>query len=151
MDTSEVTAVSDELTVLREEFPAYRIWREETPGRSRYVARSRHRGLQPHTVVTAEIGELREALEPAGHLVAAPPASFSPAGPNIARMYGYWLREKDHYAADRAAADAITGQFPEVAAIARANRAFLAPRSAVRGPAGHPAVRRSRFGPACQP
>ena len=40
-------------------------------------------------------------------------------------MYGYWLQEKDHYAADRAAADAITEQFPEVAAIARANRAFL--------------------------
>jgi S-adenosyl methyltransferase len=120
-----VTAVSDELAVLREEFPAYRIWREETPGRSRYVARSRHQGLSPHTIVTAEIGELREALEPAGHLAATPQARFSPAEPNVARMYGYWLHEKDHYATDRAAADAITEQFPEVAAIARANRAFL--------------------------
>jgi len=117
--------VSDELTVLREEFPAYRIWREITPGRSRYVARSRHQGLRPHTVVTAELNELREALEPAGHLTAAAQASFSPAEPNIARMYGYWLQGKDHYATDRVAADAITEQFPEVAAIARANRAFL--------------------------
>jgi O-methyltransferase involved in polyketide biosynthesis len=120
-----VTTVSDDLAVLRDDFPAYRIWREETPGRSRYVARSRHQGLRPHTVVTTELRELREALEPAGHLTAAAQASFSPAEPNIARMYGYWLQEKDHYAADRAAADAITEQFPEVAALARANRAFL--------------------------
>jgi O-methyltransferase involved in polyketide biosynthesis len=117
--------VSDDLTVLRDEFPAYRIWREETPGRSRYVARSRHQGLRPHTVVTPELDELREALEPGRHLAVAAQANFSPAEPNIARMYGYWLQEKDHYAADRAAADAITEQFPEVAAIARANRAFL--------------------------
>ena len=117
--------MSDELTVLRDEFPEYRIWREETPGRSRYIARSRHQGARPHTVVTGELTELRDALELAGHLTAAAQASFSPAEPNIARMYGYWLQEKDHYAADRAAADAITEQFPEVAAIARANRAFL--------------------------
>ena len=40
-------------------------------------------------------------------------------------MYGYWLQEKDHYAADRAAADAMTEQFPRLPRIARANRAFL--------------------------
>jgi hypothetical protein len=56
--------VSDDLTVLRDEFPAYWIWREETPGRSRYIARSRHQGLNPHTVVTPDLGELRDALQP---------------------------------------------------------------------------------------
>jgi O-methyltransferase involved in polyketide biosynthesis len=122
---AEATAVSDELTVLRDEFPEYRIWREETPGRSRYVARSRYQGASPHTVVTGQVTELRDALELGGHLITTQPTSFSPTEPNIARMYGYWLQEKDHYAADRAAADAITEQFPEVAAIARANRAFL--------------------------
>lgn len=62
----EVTAVSDELTVLRDEFPAYRIWQEQLPGRTRYVARRRYEGLGPHTVVTADAGELRQALAPAG-------------------------------------------------------------------------------------
>lgn len=56
--------MSDDLTVLRDEFPAYWIWREVTPGRSRYVARSRHQGLNPHTVVTPDLGELRDALQP---------------------------------------------------------------------------------------
>src|SRR5215467_3115861 len=35
------------------------------------------------------------------------------------------MREKDHYAADRAAADKIVERFPEVANVARANRAFV--------------------------
>jgi hypothetical protein len=56
--------VSDDLTVLRDEFPAYWIWREETPGRCRYVARSKHQGLNPHTVVTPYLRELRDALQP---------------------------------------------------------------------------------------
>ena len=67
----EVTAVSEELTVLRDEFPAYRIWQEQLPGRTRYVARRRHEGLGPHTVVTADAGELRQALAPAGQAVVA--------------------------------------------------------------------------------
>ena len=118
--------MSDVLIELREEFPTYRIWREVFPGRTRYIARSRHQGLHPHTVVTADVSELREALSPAGQPAAtAHTRILVPDAPNIARLYGYWLDEKDHGAADRAAADAITEQFPEVAAIARANRAFL--------------------------
>ena len=92
------------------------------PGTSR-AAGTRARARTP--LLPARSAELRDALELGGHLIATQPASFSPTEPNIARMYGYWLQEKDHYAADRAAADAITEQFPEVAAIARANRAFL--------------------------
>jgi hypothetical protein len=68
----EVTPVSDELTVLRDEFPGYRIWQEQLPGRTRYVARRQHEGLGPHTVVTADVSELRQALAPAGQAVATP-------------------------------------------------------------------------------
>ncbi len=115
-----------ELAVLREEFPAFRIWREDTPARARYVARSRYWGLNPHTVIAADLGELRDALEPAGGHTHSGLAPSSPARPNIARMYDYWLDGKDHFAADRTAADSVLQEFPEVAAVARANRAFLA-------------------------
>jgi hypothetical protein len=52
----------DELASLLQRFPGFRIWREITRGRVRYVARSRRPGLNPHTVVTADIGELWAAL-----------------------------------------------------------------------------------------
>jgi hypothetical protein len=55
--------VSDEMTGLQAEFPAFRIWREDFPGRPRYVARSRHQDLHPHTVVTPDLRELRAALQ----------------------------------------------------------------------------------------
>ncbi len=45
----EVPIVTDDLIALRAQFPAYKIWREEIPGRVRYVARSRIRNLSPHT------------------------------------------------------------------------------------------------------
>jgi O-methyltransferase involved in polyketide biosynthesis len=111
-----------ELASLREEFPGFRIWRETTGERVRYVARSQRPGLNPHTVVTDDPAELRAALEPSRDTGLVP---FSPATPNIARMYDYFLEGKDHYPADRAAARRILDTFPEVAKIARANRAFL--------------------------
>ena len=45
--------------------------------------------------------------------------------PNIARTYDYMTGGKDHYPADRDAADAILADFPEVAQVARANRRFV--------------------------
>ena len=119
---TQTPASIDDLAGLRADFPAFKIWREQIPGRARYVARSQRPGLNPHTVVTSDLGELREALEPAR---AAGMIPYTTAQPNIARMYDYWLRGKDHYSADRAAADAVTEKFPEVAQIAQANRAFL--------------------------
>ena len=119
----EGDAASHDLIMLKAEFPAFQIWREDLPGRARYVARSLHAGLNPHTVVTSDLAELRDALEPAK---TAGVVSFTVARPNIARMYSYLLRGKDHYQADRTAADAIVDRFPEVAEIARANRRFLA-------------------------
>ena len=75
--------MSDDLTVLRAEFPAYRIWREEVPDRPRYVARSRHQGLHPHTVVTPDLRELRDALRPEqaqSPVLLAQPGAFNRTG-----------------------------------------------------------------------
>jgi O-methyltransferase involved in polyketide biosynthesis len=118
-----VSADADELAGLQEEFPAFRIWREITGERVRFVARSLRPGVSPHTVVTDDVGELRAALEPSrvGGLV-----PFSPTTPSIARMYDALLGGKDNFAADRAAVRAILDNFPEAALIARANRAFQA-------------------------
>ena len=115
--------MGEDLAVLRAEFPAFRIWEEQLPGRVRYVARSRTEGINPHTVITADVDELRDALQPSLAAGGGTAPRFSE--PNIARMYSYWLSQKDHYPPDRAAADKILDQFPEVAEIARANRAFM--------------------------
>jgi len=40
-------------------------------------------------------------------------------------MYDYWLRGRNHFAADRVAALALEKHAPDVPALARANRAFL--------------------------
>ena len=116
--------MTEDLTALMAEFPTHKIWREETPGRARYVARSRYQGLSPHTVITPDITELRATLAPAQDM-GTEAAAYSPAEPNIARMYSYWLAGKDHLESDRAAADKVLERFPEVAEAARANRAFL--------------------------
>src|ERR1039457_6274151 len=96
--------LGDDLTVLRADFPAYKIWQEHTPGRARYVARRLRDGLNPDTVVTSDLAELRNALGPARSAEIMP---FPPDQPNTARMYDYGPRGKDHYSADRAAADEI--------------------------------------------
>lgn len=44
------------------DFPSHRIWRESIPGRTVYVARSRHLRARPHTVVTPDLTELLAAL-----------------------------------------------------------------------------------------
>jgi hypothetical protein len=46
--------------------------------------------------------------------------------PHPARMYDYYLGGKDHWQADREAAEMILAVAPEVRDMARANRAFLA-------------------------
>jgi S-adenosyl methyltransferase len=122
----------EDLAAVRADYPGYRIWRESTAGRDRYVVRSLLRGLNPHTVVTDDLSELRQVLQPAG---GPDLAAFTTARANIARMYAHWLGGKDSFEADRAAADAIVHRFPEVADIAKANRAFLA--RAVRHVARH--------------
>jgi hypothetical protein len=51
---------------------------------------------------------------------------FDPSVPHPARVYAYWLGGKDHYLADRLAAEEVMRRRPQVVAGARANRAFLA-------------------------
>jgi O-methyltransferase involved in polyketide biosynthesis len=46
--------------------------------------------------------------------------------PHPARVYAYWLGGKDHFPADRQAAEEVIRLRPQVVASARANRAFLA-------------------------
>jgi hypothetical protein len=58
--------------------------------------------------------------------VAEPGCGFDPSIPHSARIYSYWLGGKDHFPADRQAAEAVIRQRPHVVAGARANRAFLA-------------------------
>ncbi|MEU8247460.1 SAM-dependent methyltransferase [Nonomuraea sp. NPDC048916] len=53
------------------------------------------------------------------------PLGFDPSTPNVARLYDYFLGGKDHFPADREAAEQILRVAPEVRAAARANRAFL--------------------------
>jgi hypothetical protein len=55
---------ADPLSALHADFPAFRIWRETMRDRVRYIARSPRLDLHPHTVVTADPGELRAALLP---------------------------------------------------------------------------------------
>src|ERR671934_16399 len=42
-----------------------------------------------------------------------------------ARIWNYWLGGKDHYPVDRKVGDQISGMFPDIVRLARADRAFL--------------------------
>src|SRR6266480_6663427 len=61
-----------------------------------------------------------------GHQPADPGARLDPSVPHPARIYSYWLGGKDHYSADREAAEEVIRCRPQVVAGARANRVFLA-------------------------
>ena len=61
-----------DLAELRREFPGFQIWQEVTGERARLVAVRRWPGTSPHTVVTADLAELRTVLSdhqqvPTGH------------------------------------------------------------------------------------
>ncbi|HTT00187.1 MAG TPA: SAM-dependent methyltransferase [Streptosporangiaceae bacterium] len=66
-------------------------------------------------------------------------APFDTSVAHVARVYNYWLGGKDNFAADRAAGEQAIKAFPDIAASARANRAFLA--RAVRFLAGEAGIR----------
>ena len=67
------------------------------------------------------------------------PTRIDPRVPHPARVYAYWLGSKDHYLADREAAEEVAAYRPQVVTSARANRAFLA--RAVRYLAGRRGIR----------
>jgi O-methyltransferase involved in polyketide biosynthesis len=50
---------------------------------------------------------------------------FDTSAPSPARMWNYWVGGKDHFAADREAADKIMSAMPSLPAIARSVRHFL--------------------------
>ncbi|MFI6297795.1 SAM-dependent methyltransferase [Nonomuraea sp. NPDC050790] len=50
---------------------------------------------------------------------------IDPHTPSVARMYDFYLGGKDHFPADRQAAEKIVRLVPEITHIARANRDFL--------------------------
>jgi hypothetical protein len=54
-----------------------------------------------------------------------PTGGIDTSVPNAARMYDYWLGGKDHFAADREAADRSTAAVPQLPWMARENRKFL--------------------------
>ena len=54
------------------------------------------------------------------------PGGIDTSTPNVARIYDYLLGGKDNFAADRAAAGRLIEAIPDVAAIARDNRSFVA-------------------------
>jgi hypothetical protein len=55
-----------------------------------------------------------------------PPAELDYQTPNTARMYDYWLGGKSHGPADRELADRLTEMDPDLPAVLRHNREFLA-------------------------
>jgi hypothetical protein len=59
-----------------------------------------------------------------GSLGVAPPG-VDVSGPHPARVWNYWLGGRDFFAADRAAGDHLNREFPHLAEMARAERAFL--------------------------
>jgi hypothetical protein len=67
---------------------------------------------------------------PGAHQPGLSPAAYAPrldtSVPHAARVYAYWLGGKDHYPADRKAAEEVIRLRPQVVASARANRSFLA-------------------------
>jgi hypothetical protein len=70
---------------------------------------------------------------------AGEPVSFDTSVAHPARVYDYLLGGKDHYEADRVAAEEIIAISPNVLATVRANRAFL--RRAVQYLAGEAGIR----------
>ncbi|HTP14233.1 MAG TPA: hypothetical protein VMK13_00165 [Streptosporangiaceae bacterium] len=59
----EASSAARDLAALREAFPRFRVWREAHGDRVRYVARRVRPGAGPHTVVAADLAEMRAALE----------------------------------------------------------------------------------------
>jgi len=115
-----------ELASMRHEFPQFRIWQEAFADRQpRFVARRRYPGINPHTVITPDLAELRAALAGSPPQPALDLSKFDPHTPHPARVYNVWLRGKDHYQADRNAASEVARHRPQVITGAQANRNFL--------------------------
>jgi hypothetical protein len=74
--------------------------------------------------VTPRASADEDEARTAGRDVTSP--RFDPGFAHPARVYNVWLGGKDHFPADRKAAEEVAAHRPQVVAGARANRAFLA-------------------------
>lgn len=54
------------LDLLRADCPGFRIWREVIGAHRRYIARRLAPGTHPHTVIAADLDEIRAALTKPG-------------------------------------------------------------------------------------
>jgi SAM-dependent methyltransferase len=70
-------------------------------------------------------GAITVTGDPAGLDEIAEACAFDSSKPNAARIYDYLLGGKDHFAADRHAAEQLVSALPDAARAARANRAFM--------------------------
>jgi hypothetical protein len=106
-DGESAPASHDQLAALSVDFPQF------TPDPAELSAELTARSDQPHAVSS-------RPFDP------GPARGFDTGVAHPARVYAYWLGGKDHYPADRKAAEEVAACLPQVAAGARANRAFLA-------------------------
>ena len=108
------------------EFPQFRIWREITTDREpRFVARRRHPGVSPHTVVTPDLAELRAALATSpGRGPAVGPGAFKPRIPHTVQVRSAWLQSARE--SPSAALIAWSRTFPAAPEQVREARQFLA-------------------------
>ncbi len=92
-------------------------------GKNEAAVAGRPHGASHGTEPTVSHGDEhgRERAEPWG----APPAGLDVSVPHPARVWNYWLGGRDFYAADKAAGEEISREFPHLAEAARAERAFL--------------------------
>ena len=64
--------MTDVLFGLQQEFPGFRIWQESHGERKRFVACRIVASIRPHSVVTADPDELRDALSAQNDLEQVP-------------------------------------------------------------------------------
>lgn len=77
---------------------------------------------QPHRSTVAHRTATDDATDDRG---GEPPVEIDTDRAHHARVYNYWLGSKDHFAADRAAGDAVIAALPTTPRMVRANREFL--------------------------
>ncbi|HWS33264.1 MAG TPA: SAM-dependent methyltransferase, partial [Actinoplanes sp.] len=96
-------------------------------GETRWPCEERRAALRRVTGVTVDsaIGLYSPRLSPEDPVKIWEPREVDIAAPHPARRYNYWLGGKDHFAADRESAGAISRVFPGAVTAARANREFL--------------------------
>ena len=91
--------------------------RQVTPSLREYHPKAGHKSVESREkIVNYRSGDRWLERESLG---------FDPNTPNVARLYDYYLGGKDHFPADRRAAERLLRVAPEVRTAARANRAFL--------------------------